>query len=70
MIRNAVTDWMWKNRVTQKEIKAATGASKSSVSMTVKGSRNDKRVLDYLKKLGCPHLYIETRNNGQQRKIA
>ena len=70
MNRNAVSTWMWKQGVTQKEIIKESGASKASVSMTIKGDRNDQRVLDCLKKKGCPHLYIETRNNGQQRKVA
>lgn len=61
MIRNEVSRWMWDMGISRKEISNATGASKASVSMTIKGTRNDKRVLDYLQQRGCPYLYTEAR---------
>ena len=61
MIRNDVSRWMWDQGITRKDIIRETGASKASVTMTISGARNDQRVLDYLKKRGCPHLYIEAR---------
>jgi predicted transcriptional regulator len=68
MIRNAVSRWMWDNSITGRQIARATGASKASVSMTIKGERNDPRVLDYLRAQGCPHLYIEARQKKTTHK--
>lgn len=61
MIRNAVTDWMWKRGISHGDIVMATQAPKSTVSMTIKGDRNDKRVLDFLRQNGCSDLIIENR---------
>ena len=61
MIRNSVSDWMWRNNISNGDIIMATGASKASVSMTICGTRNDKRVLGFLRKHGCSDLAIETR---------
>lgn len=68
MIKNSVSDWMWKNDVSRGDIIMATKASKSSVSLTIKGDRNDPRVLDYLRKKGCPDLIIETRTQTLSRR--
>lgn len=61
IIRNSVSDWMWKNNISSGDIVIATGASQPSVSLTVKGDRNDQRVLDYLRSKGCPDIVIQTR---------
>jgi DNA-binding transcriptional regulator GbsR (MarR family) len=52
---------MWDNGFTHKEICKETGASKSSVSLTVKGLRNDPKVIGWLRKKGCPSMFIEMR---------
>ncbi len=67
MIQNPVSRWMWDHGVTGRDIVQATGASKASVSMTIKGVRNDKRVLEYLRENGCPHLYIDARKTNGTR---
>lgn len=70
MIRNAVTDWMWKKKISHGDIVMATQAPKSTVSMTIKGDRNDKRVLDYLRLKGCPDIVIQTRKLTIVRRSA
>ena len=70
MIRNSVSRWMWDQGISAGDIVMATGASKSSVSMTIRGTRNDQRVLDYLRKKGCSDLIIETRKKTITRRCA
>ncbi len=70
MIRNSVSRWMWDQSVSAGDIVMATGASKASVSMTIRGTRNDQRVLDYLRKKGCPDLIIETRKKTSNRRLS
>lgn len=68
LIRNSVSDWMWNNDLSPADIVMATGASQSSVSLTIKGERNDKRVLNFLRSKGCCDLIIQNRKRTIVRR--
>ncbi len=50
--------WLKDTGMRQRQIIADTGCSPASVSMTVNGKRNDRKVLEYLKEKGCPVDYL------------
>jgi hypothetical protein len=60
MIDNPVKRWMFQKGISSGDIAMITGATKSSVSMTLEGTRIDARVIDFLQKKGCPDIL----NNG------
>lgn len=51
--------WMIRNGHTIESIRQALGyANHTSVSLTIAGQRNHKKVLAYLLELGCPAAYL------------
>ncbi|GFK94755.1 hypothetical protein NNJEOMEG_02602 [Fundidesulfovibrio magnetotacticus] len=46
------------------------GLSRNLVGETVKGARNNKKVLDYLRELGCPEKWLDLPEAVKARKAA
>ena len=53
-----IKEWMSAQGITQIEIARRIGISKSIVSDTIRGAANNKRVLAFLRDLGCPLKYL------------
>jgi hypothetical protein len=64
MINNAVTKWLFQKDLSPGDIAMATGASVSMVSVTLKGELIDARVIDFLRKKGCPDLPDHSRQGN------
>jgi len=56
--RIEIRKWLLERRYTQAQISREVGASECSVSLTIKGARRDKRVLEWLRRHGCPEHFL------------
>lgn len=50
--------WMVRKELREKDIIAATGEEQSYVNKTLRGVKNNRRVLRYLVDQGCPVKYL------------
>ena len=50
--------WMGRRDIREKDIDAATGEERTYVNKTLNGTRNNRKVLQFLKDNGCPVRYL------------
>lgn len=53
-----IREFLAEKGLTMAAVALEIGVNSSTVSYTVRGSKNNKRVLDYLHSLGCPAKYL------------
>lgn len=63
MHRNGVSSWLWEHSISIGDVVMITGVSMETTWRTIRGQADDKRVLAYLCKKGCPKEMIDNRKN-------
>ena len=53
-----IYEWLDMNKISIKSIASAIGITPSMVTSTIRGRKNNRRVLKKLISLGCPHDYL------------
>jgi len=63
-----IREFLDEQGLTQADIARALGKERSIVSRTVRGAINNRDVLRYLHKLGCPEKYLSLPNDLKKMK--
>ena len=65
-----IREWLETREMSLADLGAAVGVNRQLASETVRGLRNNRRVLSYLVELGCPDRYLDLPQEMKIREVA
>lgn len=65
-----IYEWLDINHISIKSIALSVGITPSMVTSTIRGRKNNRRVLKELISLGCPHDYLSLPSDLRSKEAA